>query len=111
MAVYLEAIPLTQRQKVDVIAHRITDGKEKLLLGVLDGETVCMGLVWPLQGWDYALLDYLAVKKTRQNQGIGSSLLKKIVKLPDMQNRDLISGSSSKRRRHGNKRAPSTVLP
>jgi ribosomal protein S18 acetylase RimI-like enzyme len=90
MALYLEAIPITQRQKVDVIAHRITDGKEKLLLGVLNGETVCMGLVWPLQGCDYALLDYIAVKRNRQNQGIGSSLLKKIVKLPDMQNRDLI---------------------
>jgi hypothetical protein len=37
MAIYVEAIPVAERQNIDTIKDRIKNGKEKLYIGSVDG--------------------------------------------------------------------------
>ncbi len=78
--VYLNSIPANERQTIDVVKERVATKKEHLLIGRLNEEVVCMALVWPLQKSNFILLDYIAVKKTYRNQGIGRIFLKSILK-------------------------------
>ena len=88
--IYLNSIPAAERQEIDIVKERVATKKEHLLIGRLNGEVVCMALVWPLQNSDFILLDYMAVKETYRNQGIGTSLLKSILSKYCTNNRNII---------------------
>jgi GNAT superfamily N-acetyltransferase len=90
MSIYVNSIPPSERQKIDMVKERVTARKEHLLIGSLSGEVVCMALVWPLQNSDFILLDYMAVKEKYRNQGIGTSLIKSILSEYCTNNRSII---------------------
>jgi hypothetical protein len=76
--IYLEALPASERQTVETIKARVGSEKEKMFIGSLKGKVVLTALVWPLQGTEFALLDYMAVKKDMRNCGLGSEFVKNI---------------------------------
>jgi ribosomal protein S18 acetylase RimI-like enzyme len=78
MDIYLEAIPPSEQQQIDVIKERIIVKKEQLIIGQENGKVKCMAIIYPLQGTNYVLIDYLAIKREFRQQGIGSKLLRYI---------------------------------
>ncbi len=88
--IYLSSIPAAIRQEIDIVKERVAIKKEHLFIGQLNGEVVCMALVWPLQNSDFVLLDYMAVKQTYQNLGIGTNFLKNILSKYCTKNRNII---------------------
>jgi hypothetical protein len=84
--IYTQSIPATERQTVDTIKERINSGKENLYIAEKDGETRMMALLYPLQGTQFVLLDYLAVKEEHRKHGVGSEFLKKINEITGLKN-------------------------
>jgi predicted GNAT family acetyltransferase len=80
-AIYAESIPASERQTVDTIKERVNSGKEKLYVGEKDGEVSMMALLYPLEGTQFVLLDYMAVKEAHRKHGVGSEFLKNIYKI------------------------------
>jgi GNAT superfamily N-acetyltransferase len=80
-AIYTESIPAAERQTLDTIKERVNSGKEKLYIGEKDGEVSMMALLYPLEGTQFVLLDYMAVKEAHRKHGVGSEFLKNIYKI------------------------------
>ena len=80
-AIYTESIPAAERQTLDTIKERVNSGKEKLYIGEKDGEVSMMALLYPLEGTQFVLLDYIAVKEEHRKHGVGSEFLKNIYKI------------------------------
>ena len=74
--IYSESIPATEKQSTDTIKERVGDGKEKLFIQTVEGTVTLMALLYPLEGTEFVLLDYMAVKEEYRNSGIGSEFLK-----------------------------------
>lgn len=81
MDIYLDTIPANERQEVSVIKERVATSKERLLVGRLNDEVVCIALIYPFQNSEFVLIDYLAVKKTVRQKGIGTSLIRHILEM------------------------------
>ena len=73
--IYEASFPKNERQPTNVIVERILSRKEILYLGRVKGEVVLAALVFPLEGTDFLLLDYVAVKKQHRGRGIGRQFL------------------------------------
>jgi predicted GNAT family acetyltransferase len=86
-AIYTESIPASERQTIDTIKERITSGKEKLYIGEKDGEVSMMALLYPLEGTQFVLLDYMAVKEAHRKHGVGSEFVKKINEITGFKNK------------------------
>jgi GNAT superfamily N-acetyltransferase len=87
MAIYIEAIPATERHPLGTIKTRIQSGKEKLYIGSVEGKVVLMALLYPLEELQFVLLDYMAVKPEYRKQGLGSEFLKNIYNITGLKNR------------------------
>jgi hypothetical protein len=85
--IYLEAIPSAERQRIDTIKQRISEGKERLFVGLSGGEVALMVLLYPLEGSQFVLLDYMAVKPEYRKHGLGSEFLKNINKITGLKNK------------------------
>jgi hypothetical protein len=85
--IYIEAIPSAERQSIDTIRQRISEGKERLFVGLSDGEVALMVLLYPLEGSQFVLLDYMAVKPKYRKHGLGSEFLKNINKITGLKNK------------------------
>lgn len=90
MAIYVEAIPVAERQNIDTIKDRIQNGKEKLYIGSIDDKVAFMALLYPLESSQFVLLDYMAVKPEYRKHGLGSEFLKNINRITDLKNRFFI---------------------
>lgn len=88
--IYTQAIPANERQTIDTIKERVNTGKEKLYIGEKDGEVAMMALLYPLEGTQFVLLDYMAVREEHRKHGVGSEFLKNIYKIADLKNKLLI---------------------
>jgi len=76
MKIYEDAFPLQERASRDVVADRIRSGRERLMVGREGGDVVVMALVWPVTGFDYLLLDYVAVLDRMRGEGIGQDFVR-----------------------------------
>ena len=85
--IYTQSIPATERQTVDTIKERITSGKETLYIGEKDGKISMMALLYPLEGTQFVLLDYMAVKEEHRKHGVGSEFLKNINEITGLKNK------------------------
>ena len=90
ISIYVSSIPAAERQEIETVKERVAAKKEHLLISRLNGEVVCMALVWPLRNSEFILLDYLGVKEKYRNQGIGTSLIKSILREYCTNNRNII---------------------
>ncbi len=85
--IYIQAIPATERQSIDTIKQRVSSGKEKLFIESIDGEVALMALLYPLEGTEFVLLDYMAVKEEYRKRGVGSEFLKNIYTVTGWKNK------------------------
>lgn len=75
--IYNESFPPAARKSAAVLRKRISSGREKLMIGVLDKHVVVsFALLWPLEGSGFVLLDYFAVRREYRSRAIGSAFLK-----------------------------------
>ena len=74
MLIYDEAFPSNEKHPIDLIQNRITNGHSKLFVGIIDGEVVCMSLIWNFNDLEFVLLDYMAVSSNYRNNNLGSQL-------------------------------------
>lgn len=74
LSIYAASFPLNERQPLDVVRQRLADGRERLTVGLIGDETVCMALLWDFRGSEFVLLDYLAVAAEFRNKHAGSLL-------------------------------------
>ncbi len=87
MNIYSESFPATERQSTDTIKERVGNGKEKLFIQTVEGTVALMALLYPLEGTEFVLLDYMAVKEEYRNSGIGSELLQNIYSITGWKNK------------------------
>ncbi len=74
MLIYDEAFPSNEKHPIDLIQNRIINGHSKLFVGIIDGEVVCMSLIWNFNDLEFVLLDYMAVSSNYRNNNLGSQL-------------------------------------
>jgi ribosomal protein S18 acetylase RimI-like enzyme len=74
MLIYDEAFPSNEKHPIDLIQNRIINGHSKLYVGIIDGEVVCMSLIWNFNDLEFVLLDYMAVSSNYRNNNLGSQL-------------------------------------
>jgi GNAT superfamily N-acetyltransferase len=87
MNIYSESIPATERQSTDTIKERVGNGKEKLFIQTVEGTVALMALLYPLEGTEFVLLDYIAVKEEYRKSGIGSEFLQNIYSITSWKNK------------------------
>lgn len=87
MNIYSESIPATERQSTDTIKERVGNGKEKLFIQTVEGTVALMALLYPLEGTEFVLLDYMAVKEEYRKSGIGSEFLQNIYSITSWSNK------------------------
>jgi GNAT superfamily N-acetyltransferase len=87
MVIYTQAIPPAERQSIDTIKENIQSSKEQLYMGTIDGKVALMALFYPLDGTQFVLLDYMAVKPEYRKHGLGSEFLKNIYRITGLKNR------------------------
>ncbi|MEO5331721.1 MAG: GNAT family N-acetyltransferase [Magnetococcus sp. YQC-5] len=75
MEIYLNSFPENERHPDKIIANRIASGKEICYIGVQTSKVVFMALLWPLNGTDFILIDYLATKKENRQSGLAKSFI------------------------------------
>lgn len=90
ISIYIESISAAERQRKDVIKNRVASKKERMIIGRQDAKIVMVSLLWPLQGTEYILIDYMAVKKSYRSQGIGTSFLRNIFQLSGVNDKGFI---------------------
>jgi GNAT superfamily N-acetyltransferase len=61
-----------------------------MFAGSLDGRVVLMGVLWPIEGTSFVLLDYLAVRKDMRGRGLGTIFLKNALELNDTPEKHLL---------------------
>ena len=90
IAIYTESIPASERQTVETLKERVSFGKEKLYVASVDGRVALMALLYPLEGTQFVLLDYMAVKAEHRKCGLGSEFLRKVYEIAGLKNKLLI---------------------
>ena len=90
VAIYDDSLPAAERQENSVIRERVATKKERMFIGRLNGEVVFMALIWPLQHTDFVLFDYMAVKETYRNQGIGTKFVQNIFRISGIRDKRFI---------------------
>ncbi|BCU67679.1 hypothetical protein HS7_11160 [Sulfolobales archaeon HS-7] len=75
MKIYVNSFPPAERQKPEVISSRVDSDKEELYIGTMRNNVISIALVWPLL-WDFALVDYVAVKEGFRGKGIGTATIR-----------------------------------
>lgn len=78
MEIYSNAFPLNEQQPVSTIKKRIEQGVSELYIGESDKQIVFMALLFPLQGTDFILLDYMATIESHRGKSAGSFFLQHI---------------------------------
>jgi hypothetical protein len=76
MEIYTDSFVVSARQPLHVIRNRVSSGKEKLLVGIVDGKVASFALLWKLKGSGFVLLDYLAVKREQRSRSIGGKFMR-----------------------------------
>jgi GNAT superfamily N-acetyltransferase len=88
--IYREGIPLGERQPDGIITRRVEKGTVGMFAGSLAGRVVLMGVLWPIEGTSFVLLDYLAVKKEMRGRGLGTMFLKNALELNNTPEKHLL---------------------
>jgi len=88
--IYIDSFPANERHSVDVIKERLIKKKNIMYIGRLENEIVFIALLWPLLNTDFILFDYMAVKESHRNKGIGTNFIKYIEKQLEGKNKHLI---------------------
>jgi len=79
MLIYQEAFPPSEQQPLSKIRERISAGKSQLFVGIMDGEVICMALLWDFNNTDFTLLDYMAVSEKHRNNHFGTKMFNFLV--------------------------------
>jgi hypothetical protein len=90
IAIYHDQFPENEQQPIDVLIHRLNTDLEQLYVGKIKEEIVAIGFVYNLPNTDFLLLDYLAISKNNQQNGLGSQFFKEIIKIAELQNKQLL---------------------
>jgi len=90
LSIYVDSIPPTERQPVDLIKERVSKKKERIFVGRSNNEIIFMALLWPIRNTDFLLLDYMAVKEAHRNRGIGTEFIRNIYRLLGVENKRII---------------------
>jgi Acetyltransferase (GNAT) family len=90
IAIYHNQFPENERQPIDVLIPRLNTDLEQLYVGKFNEEIVAIGFVYNLPNTDFLLLDYLAISKNNQQNGLGSEFFKEIIKIAELQNKQLL---------------------
>ena len=90
MAIYQKAFPSNERQPMDVIERRVKAGNAQLYLGYLADTVVSLAMLWNLNGTEFILLDYLAVKEDQGNRHVGSTMFHFLSSLAKDANKHLL---------------------
>jgi GNAT superfamily N-acetyltransferase len=90
LCIYAESIPASERQSTETIKERVSAGTEKLFVGVINGGVALMALLYPLEGTEFVLLDYMAVKEEHRKRGLGSEYLRNIYEIAGLKNKLLV---------------------
>jgi len=98
LCIYAESIPASERQSTETIKERVSAGTEKLFVGVINGGVALMALLYPLEGTEFVLLDYMAVKEEHRKRGLGSEYLRNIYEIAGLKNK-LLGGDRETRQR------------
>jgi len=80
MHIYLQCFPLNERQTEQTITERVQQGRNLMYAGRIDDEIVFMALLWPLQGTEFILLDYLATSHKHRGKNIASMFMQELRK-------------------------------
>ena len=78
LQIYLEAFPANERHSASVIRNRVAEGSSRLRVGLLNSEVVFMALLWPLQGTEFIVLDYMATNPLHRGKGLATSFMQQM---------------------------------
>jgi len=90
IAIYTDSFPANERHRPEVIRERLARGRYRLVIGRDRAETLFFALLWPLEGTDFVLLDFMATKSGHRGRGFGSAFLKMIAATPEMAGKFLL---------------------
>lgn len=90
LVIYRDVFPASERQPIDVLKDRIVSGKTILLLAEVKECVVGFAMLWNFEHSDFALLDYLGVRKDWQAMKIGQKIMNEVKCLSLGWNKDLI---------------------
>jgi len=76
--IYEESFPLSERQPLHAVKKWIAAARYQLIVGEEEA-IVLMAFLWRLQGTDFTLLDYLAVRKEWRGRGLGAQFLTQVL--------------------------------
>ncbi|MBF0628791.1 MAG: hypothetical protein HQL91_11305 [Magnetococcales bacterium] len=88
--IYVESFPENERRPNHEIVKSITEGREICYIGLKDFCVVLFALLWPINGTDFILLDYLATKKGLRRSGLAKCFLSFISQQLSLENKYLI---------------------
>lgn len=90
MRIYTGSIPYDEQRTELELRIRVRKGETELFVGRVGMEVVFMALLWPLEGTELVLLDYMATHESFRSKGIGSAFLSDIVPQLQRQSRSLL---------------------
>lgn len=106
MTIYNDSFPSNERQPLPVVKRRIEEEKSVLYAGLLNGEVICMALLWNFKNMEFVLLDYFAVKKEYRNRKTGTAFFRflsetvnDLNKYMIMEVEDYLSGGNTEERK------------
>jgi len=71
--IYLDSFPPNERQPLQVLKRRISEGRSRLYVGHHRDEIVCIAFMYHFNTSDFVYLDYMAVIEKFRDHYIGSS--------------------------------------
>lgn len=89
--IYREAFPAEEQQPQQTLEQRITSPKGIVIVGKIQREIVCLGILWNLEQGNFTLLEYLCVHKKYRSRGIGHQLLEHISQQDDLKHRTIVA--------------------
>lgn len=90
MEIYTESFPPNERHDLERIKERLSNGNNRLVVGLFRKSVVLMALTWFLKGTDFILFDYMAVKREFRNKGFGTYFMEHVLETLKIKNKYLV---------------------
>ena len=91
VAIYREALPRSERKPAAKLAAMIAKPGYIFLVLMLDGKVVGFAIAVCFERTEACLIEYMAIAGKMRGQGLGNTLFKSVVELPEIRDRYLLA--------------------